>query len=117
VIYREHMKHITFADKSLLADDQAADLLLEYARLLADHERADTVKMNCVGPDGNEVEATFLLEVGTPLMSESTNSTITPPDNDEAVAYMQERIMLLTSPPPALPQDETMPDNYEDLHL
>jgi hypothetical protein len=117
VIYRRAMKHITFADKSLLADDEAVDLLLEYARLLADQVRADTVTLNCVSADGNEVEATFLLEPGAPLMSETTNSTMTAPDNSDAIAYMRQRIMLLTSPPPVLPQDETMPDSYEDLHL
>jgi hypothetical protein len=30
---------------------------------------------------------------------------------------MQEKIMLLSSPPPVRPHDETMPENYEDLNL
>lgn len=111
------MKHITFSDKSLLVDDDAADLLLEYAALLADRRKADTVDIIGIEPNGNEVTATFLLDTGAPLMAESTNATMTPPDNAEAIAYMRERIMLLSSPPAVRPENETMPTNYEDLHL
>ena len=111
------MKHITFADKSLLVGDQAADLLLEYAALLAGAGSADTVKLRAIGPDGSETEATFLLDAGAPLMAETTTSNLPEVDNSEAIAYLQEKMMLLSSPPPVRPQDETMPDNYEDLNL
>ena len=115
--YGEHMKHITFGDKSLLVGDQATDLLLQYASLLASESNADTVTLRAIGPDGNETEATFLLDTGVPLMAETTISSLPELDNAEAVAYMQERIMLLSSPPPVRPHDETMPENYEDLNL
>jgi hypothetical protein len=111
------MKHITFADKSLLVDDRTADLLLEYAALLADRRKADTVDVIGIEPNGNEVTATFLLDAGAPLMAESTNATMTPPDNAEATTYMRERIMLLSSPPAVRPDDESIPSNYQDLHL
>jgi hypothetical protein len=115
--YRQDMKHITFSDKSLLVDDEAADLLLEYAALLASRASADTVDLVGIEPNGNEVTATFLLDTGAPLMAESTNATMTPPENSEAIRYMRERIMLLSSPPAVRPEDESMPNNYEDLHL
>jgi hypothetical protein len=111
------MKHITFSDKSLLVDDEAADLLLEYAALLASRASADTVDLVGIEPNGNEVTATFLLDAGAPLMAESTNATMTPPANTEAITYMRERIMLLSSPPTVRPEDESMPNSYEDLHL
>ncbi|MCP2031321.1 hypothetical protein L1277_001412 [Okibacterium sp. HSC-33S16] len=111
------MKHITFADKTLLSGDQVADLLLEYASLLAGKGDADTVTIHAIGPDGNEVDATILLDAGAPLMAETTNSTMPEPDNAEAVSYMQEKMMLLSSPPPVRPHDETMPESYEDLNL
>ena len=95
------MKHVTFAEKSLLMDDAAADTLLEYARVVADTSRADSVTLRAVSPDGNTVDASFLLNVNTILMIESTNSEIEPPDNTEAVRDMRERIEGITRPPMA----------------
>jgi hypothetical protein len=86
------MKHITFASKSLFVDDDAADTLLEYAALLAQSGDADTVELNAINADGNEVVATFLLDSGSPLMAETTTSSLEPPENDEAVAYMRTEI-------------------------
>ena len=51
------MKHVSYADKSLFMGDDAADTLLEYARLVADNERADTVTLRSMSTDGNTVEA------------------------------------------------------------
>jgi hypothetical protein len=46
------MKHVSYADKSLFMGDDAADTLLEYARLVADNERADTVTLRSISTDG-----------------------------------------------------------------
>jgi len=109
------MKHITYGNKSTFLADEAADVLLEYAAVLADNGRADTVELRAIGPDGNEVTVIFLLDSGATLMSESTNSAMKPPENHDAVRYMRERVMNLSSPPQVRPEDETMPSNYEDL--
>lgn len=109
------MKHITYGDKTVFLNDDAADILLEYASVLADKGRADTVELQAMGPDGNEVTVTFLLDSGATLMSESTNASITLPENREGIRYMREKVMQLSSPPPVRPDDETMPQNYEDL--
>ncbi|KJQ56000.1 hypothetical protein [Microbacterium sp. SA39] len=53
------MKHVTYGEKSLLMGDDAADTLLEYARLVADNSTADTVTVRSISPDGNTVEALF----------------------------------------------------------
>ena len=92
------MKHVSYADKSLFMGDEAADTLLEYARLVADSQRADTVTLRSISPDGNTVEASFLLDASTILMVESTNSEVEPPDNSEVVKEMQERIDAITRP-------------------
>ncbi|GAA0964022.1 hypothetical protein [Frigoribacterium faeni] len=86
------MKHITFASKSLLVGDDAADTLLEYAALLAQSGQADTVELNAINADGNAVVATFLLDAGASLMAESTTSEIEAPDNAEAIEYMRSEI-------------------------
>ena len=59
------MKHVTFGDKALLMGDDAADALLEYARLLSDTDAADSVTLRAISPDGNTVEASFLLNTNT----------------------------------------------------
>lgn len=92
------MKHVTFGEKSLLMGDDAADTLLEYARLVADNDRADTVTLHAVSPDGNTVEASFLLDTSTILMVESTNSNMEPPDNSEMLADLRDRIDAVTRP-------------------
>jgi hypothetical protein len=111
------MKHVTYAEKSLLVGDEAADALTEYSALLAQHGHADTVTLKAYGADGEDVEATFVLDQGTILMAETTHSSIPEPDNSEAVRDMREKGMRLSSPPPVTPSDETMPANYEDLDL
>lgn len=111
------MKHVTFSDKSLLVNDEAADLLMQYAALVAGRAEADIVHLRGISSDGNVVTATFLLNSGSPLMAESTNSDLAGPDNTGAIEYMRQRISLLSSPPPVRPVGETIPDEFENLHL
>lgn len=107
------MKHVAFADKSLLMGDDAADALLEYARLIADTAGADSVTLRGISPDGNTVEAGFLLNANTVLVIESTNSEMEPPDNDQAVRDLRERIDAISRPPTALPADEWQQFDYD----
>lgn len=111
------MKHMTFADKNLLVGDEAADLILEYAAMLAQAGDADTVEVAAYGVDGDAVRATLLLAEGTPLMSETTHSDLPEPDNADTIMYVREQVMRRSSPPTAQPTDVTMPANYEDLEL
>jgi hypothetical protein len=115
--YRAGMKHVTFGDKSLFMGDDAADCLLEYSRLLADAARADTVTVRAIGSDGNTVDAAFLLNEASVLVIESTNSTVEPPGNDEAVQYMQERIDALQNPPEAQTEEPRGLSQYDDIDL
>lgn len=101
------MKHVMFAEKSLLMGDEVADCLLEYARVLGENSSADTVTLRAISPDGNTIDAAFLLNAATVMMAESTNSEVQPPSNDEAVRYMRDRIDRLQHPPTA--QSESMP--------
>jgi hypothetical protein len=100
------MKHITYADKSLLVGDAAAEAITEYAAALASHGSADTVTLSAYGADGDDVEATLVLDAGTVLMAESTHSSIPEPDNAAAVQDMRSKTSLLVSPPPGGPHEE-----------
>jgi hypothetical protein len=100
------MKHVTYGEKAHLMGDDAADTLLEYARLLSDTSAADTVTLRAISPDGNTVDASFLLNANTVMLVESTNSEVAAPDNEEAVREMRERINEITRPSLAIGDDD-----------
>ena len=100
------MKHISFADKTVFVSDEAADSLVEYTALLGAAQSADSVRLRAVGQDGNEADVDFVLNASTNLLSESTNATMEPPENAEAVAYMRDKIELLRNPPSIQPSDD-----------
>jgi len=93
------MMHLTFADKNLMTGDVVADLLMEYTAALATDGSADTVKVRCIGADGADVTATFVLGEGTPLMAETSPSTQSEPDNSTAITYMRDRLEHLSYVP------------------
>lgn len=111
------MKHVTFAGKSLLVGDEVADLLMEYAALVASSGNADTVDVRAFGADGQEVIATLLLEQGVPIMAETSQSSMMEPDNAQALEYMREKIALMTSPRLVTDLDEPMPPQTDDLDV
>ena len=101
----------------MFTGDAAADALVAYAAALAHARDGDSVKVQVISLDGNDVEANFLLDTGAPIMAESTNSSLPEPENADVVEYMQRRIMEIRNPGAVVPQDEEMPASYEDLHL
>lgn len=111
------MMHLTFADKSLLIDDATARALLLYTQLLAQGQDADSVTVKAVGADGQDVEAILLLDTGTPLMAETTHSTLNEPDNFDVLAYLNERIRQLQSPFSVQPQENEPSERWDDLEL
>ncbi len=86
------MKRVTYADKTLLMGTDAAEALMEYARVLAHTGAADSVTLRCFSTDGDAVQATFLLHAHTALLVESTYSEVGAPDNSDAVAELRDRI-------------------------
>ncbi len=77
------------ADKSLLVGNEAADLLMQYAALLAQISRGDAINVSAIGVDGELVEVTFLLNSGTVLLAESSTSGLPEPDNAAVITYMR----------------------------
>ena len=90
------MKHVTYGERSLLVGDEAADLLMSYATVLGRNNNTDSVTLRAVGADGNEEDATVLLNPSTTMMIESTNSTGSEPDNELVAEYMREGINRMT---------------------
>ncbi len=111
------MKHVTFAEKSLLVGDEVADLLMEYAALVAASGQADTVDVRAFGSDGQEVVATLLLDQGVPIMAETSHTSMVEPDNAEALEYMRGRMALITSPRLVTALDEPVPPQTDELDV
>jgi len=112
------MKHLTYADQSVLIGDEAADVLIRFSALLAEKGHADAVSLNAIGNEGDAIVASFVLGSGTNLMSATTNSTIPEPDNSEGIEFMTRKIELLISPPQASPNSDDWPAAEEfDTHL
>jgi hypothetical protein len=86
------MKHVLMADRSLLLGDEAADLLLDYAVLVAQLGRGDGVRLNAIGADGEHVAVAVLLNSGSSMLLESSVSTLPEPDNAGAIAYLRGRL-------------------------
>lgn len=110
------MKTVTYAAKNLLMGDEAADLLVEYSALLADQRRADAVDALAYSGDGDAVMVKLLLGEGTPLMTETTSTSLPEPDNVAAVNYMREQ-MRLRAPVVALPLEQAPPYRFLDFDI
>ena len=106
-----------YSEKSLLMDDASADVLIEYAALLAANGSSDTVRLQAVGEDGNDVEVAFLLNAATVLIVESASADLHPNANEQTVREMRDKIELLRNPPPARMQRASeIPDyDFDDI--
>jgi len=110
------MKHITYADKSLLIGDEAADTLIKYAAALGRKQISDSVDVAAISADGDGVTATFLLSASAPLMAETARSPLPEPDNTAVVHHMRKQIAALEHAPTggAFTADDT-DGTYDDV--
>jgi hypothetical protein len=99
------MKHVTYAEKSLLVGDEIADVMLEYAAQLTSDGDGKALDVRAISSDGDEVVATFLLGGGVPLMAETTTSTLQEPDNAELVQRVRADIARRRRPAEIEPHD------------
>ena len=106
------MQHVTYADKSLLVGDDAADTLIRYAAALGRKHSSDDVRLTAISGDGDEVTATFLLSASAPLMIESAHSSLPEPDHTAVVEDMRNKISDLEHTPTGTALDPD--DGHED---
>ena len=117
VAYREGMKHITFADKTLLVGDEVADLLVAYCTALANAQKADSVEVHGYSATGEEVAASFVFTTGSSLMAETVHTSMPAPDNTEAIEHMQVGLLKLRDQAVIIPDDSTPPNAYVEFDL
>jgi len=109
------MKRVTYADTALLMGDDAADTLLEYARVLTQSAGVDSVTLRCLSTDGDAVDASFLIHGHAALLVESTHSDIAAPENTDAVAELRDRIQRVRQPASAVQDDSLWSSTEDDL--
>ena len=108
------MKHVMYAEKSLLLGDEVVDLMMEYAVLLANQGSADRIDVEAIGADGETVTAIFLIGPATIMVAESARSTIAEPSNGTAETYLKEQIGLIKEPPLAHGLDDMGLPGFDD---
>jgi len=107
---------VTYSEKSLFVEDELAELLIEYAKVLAQCGESDTVEVPAIGADGNVVEAVFLLTPSTILMIESANGVVSPPGDPQLADRLRDRIRRLTTTNVAVPEtDRPVDPDGDDL--
>lgn len=111
------MKQLKYSEKAVLVGDDAADALIHYARVISDHGGADTVTLRVINPNGNTVEATFLLTASTVMMVESTSSDLEPPLNSEAVQDLRRRIDVIVRPAQLEPESSWAEESLKDSDI
>jgi hypothetical protein len=99
------MKRIAYAEEWLTTDDRVADLVLEYARALAQHDTADTISVPVLDDDGRVRQAQFLVGPASQIIIiEAETDAPSFAEADAAVADLRARIERLA--PHAVPFDE-----------
>jgi hypothetical protein len=92
------MKHVTASDKSFMVGDEAANVLMDYAALIARTGGGDTVELRAYDSTGEDTVITLLLDQGSALVAESRISSIPEPDNADAVQHMREAMRAAQRP-------------------
>ncbi|WP_210509103.1 hypothetical protein [Naasia sp. SYSU D00057] len=111
------MKHITFADKTLLVGDEVADLLVAYCTALANAQKADSVEVHGFSATGEEVVASFVFTSGSSLMAESVHTSLPDPDNKDALEHIRDGMAKLRGASAGVPDDPTPPNAYVEFDL
>ncbi len=79
-------------------------IIPEYAAALARSGGSDTITVQALGADGDEVEATMVLNANSQVIAETSHTRAVAPSDPAAVAYLRVHTRLIDTPPPALPE-------------
>jgi hypothetical protein len=86
------MRQLQTAHISLEIGDDAAELLLEYAALLATAGRGDVVELHGFDAHGKTVDMSLLLNGASVLSTTTSASSALEPDNRHTVEYLHSQL-------------------------
>ncbi|WP_152607165.1 hypothetical protein [Clavibacter michiganensis] len=96
------MKHVTYAEKTLLVGDEMADVMMEWSAALASDGAAEALVVAAISGDGDDVLATFQIGAGSPVMVETSSTTLPEPDNAGVVDRLRTLLERRATPRPIL---------------
>ena len=111
------MKHIAYTDTIIVTEGRLADLVLEYAKVLARTSSADTISIPYRGERGTIERMTMLVGPASQLTSwgEEGGESLGP-EADEAAADLQRRIRARTPANVATETEaEEAIDDFDDV--
>lgn len=108
------MKHLTFANRSLLIGDDMADAVMEFAAQLASAGEARSVEFLAYSDSGEKVTATLLLGAGAPVMAETSSTDLAEPDNSLVLNMLLGEIQVRLDPPNARMLDSAAGGDEDD---
>ena len=113
------MKQLTYIDTVVRTDDEVADLVIEYAMVLAHHATSDTVTIPAIGPDDAVRDTTVLIGPASQLVVTTLDSPPRPDlDPEPAIAHLRGRIAFLRRKAVVIEQTpgdpEPLYDDYDD---
>lgn len=91
---------MTYAEKTLLVGDEMADVMMEWSAALATDGAAEALVVAAISGDGDDVVATFQIGVGSPVMVETSTTTLAEPDNAGVVTRLRALLDRRASPRP-----------------
>jgi len=83
------MKHIHYDSSTILTSDDVADAVIEYAAALSGGDRADTVAVPAIAPDGTTTTTKILIGPSSELVVEDAEEDELEVENAEFVARLR----------------------------
>ena len=83
------MKHIHYDATTILVGDDVADAVIEYAAALSGGDRADTVEVPAVAPDGTMTTTKILIGPASELVVEDAEDDVLEVDDTQFVARLR----------------------------
>jgi hypothetical protein len=111
------VKLISYADSTIPTDDRLAEVVLEYAKLLAYLNAADTVTIPYVAESGDLAEITMLIGPSSQVTASTGDERAFPGDPlpaiDEIVRRISRRTPRNVAVQERLPEDELDDDDFD----
>lgn len=89
------MKQIRYGERTWMAGDAIADLLIQYAAALARSNSAESVRISVIDAAGEHMDIDLLLGPASMMSSEPTMTDMAEPDNDQLELAIRQRAAAL----------------------
>jgi len=92
------MKSVMYAGVTFLTGDEIADALLELAAALGKNEKAETVEIPVITPEGVLSSVQLVIGPASQFISRPVESAFTEPVSEKTLEHLRHRLRLLDLP-------------------